>query len=271
MVEPGQREEAVKHIQKLFPEASYARACRLIGMSRTKKYYISKMDQKDAPVLEAIKVAISKRHYGRKKVISKVIKLHPEMSKFRIRRVYVKNGFSLPSKPTKRIRSRKPNPLTTPLKRNKSWHIDFMSDALANGSKIRTFNGIDPFNRQCLGIEVGFSMTSVKVTRILDQWIEKHGKPESIRSDNGPEFISRHFTLWLHNNGIKWEAIEPGHPEQNGFIERFNETYRQEILDANIFRDIKHAREITQEWVKEYNEERPHESLGNKTPKEYAA
>ena len=229
------------------------------------------MKEKDKPILEAIKEVVSKRRYGRKKVMAKVVKLHPQMGKSKIRRVYVQHGFSLPSKPTKRIRSRKPNPLTTPLEKNKSWHIDFMSDALVYGRKIRTFNVIDAFNRQCIGIEVGFSMPAVQVTRILDQWIETHGKPESIRSDNGPEFISKHFAKWLHSKAIIWEAIQPGHPQENGFVERFNETYRQEILDANILRDLNHCREITQEWVREYNEERPHESLGDKTPLEYAA
>lgn len=114
-------------------------------------------------------------------------------------------------------------------------------------------------------------MPSVRVTRLLDQWIEKHGKPASIRSDNGPEFISKHFSKWLRSKGIAWEAIRPGHPQENGIVERFNETYHHEILDANILRDLNHCREITQEWVREYNEERPHESLGDKTPMEYAA
>jgi len=229
------------------------------------------MKVKDQPILEAIQQAVAKRRYGRKKVIAKVIKLHPQMGKSKIRRVYVQHGFSLPSKPTKRLRSRVPNPLSIPLERNKSWHIDFMSDALVSGRKIRTFNVIDAFNRQCIGIEIGFSMPSVQVTRILDQWIEIYGKPDSIRSDNGPEFISKHFTKWLHSKSITWEPIQPGHPQENGFVERFNETYRQEILDPNILRDLKHCREITQEWVREYNEERPHESLGDKTPMEYAA
>lgn len=266
-----QKEETVKYIQIRFPEASYVRACKLMGVSRTKKYRISKMEVKDKPILDAITEAVKKRRYGRKKVIAKVIKLHPEMGVSKIRRVYVKHGFSLPTKPCKRIRSIKPNPLTIPLEKNKSWHIDFMSDVLASGRKIRTFNVVDAFNRQCIGIEIGFSMPSVQVTRLLDQWIEINGKPESIRSDNGPEFTSKHFAKWLHSKGIRWEAIQPGHPQENGIVERFNGTFRKEILDANILRDLKHAKEITQEWVMEYNHERPHESLNNKTPMEYAA
>lgn len=229
------------------------------------------MEEKEKPILEAIKQVVSKRRYGRKKVIAKVIRLHPEIGKSRIRRVYVKHGFSLPAKPSKRLRSRVANPLVIPMEKNKSWHIDFMSDALVSGRKIRTLNVIDPFNRQCIGIEIGFSMPSVQLTRKLDEWIQTYGKPQSIRSDNGPEFISKHFAKWLHSKNIAWEAIRPGNPQENGFVERFNETYRYEILDANILRDLKHAREITNDWVKEYNQERPHESLGDKTPMEYAA
>ena len=266
-----QKTEAVKYIEKQFPEVSYARACKLMCMSRTKKYHISKMEEKDKPILEAIREAVSKRRYGRKKVIAKVVNLHPQMGKSRIRRVYVKHGFSLPSKPTKRLRTRKPNPLNTPLEKNKSWHIDFMSDALVNGRKIRTFNAIDAFNRECIGIEIGFSMPSIQVTRILDRWIETHGKPDSIRSDNGPEFISKHFAKWLKSKQISWDPIQPGCPQENAFVERFNKTYRYEILDANILRDLKHSRELTQEWIQEYNHERPHESLGDKTPNQYAA
>lgn len=266
-----QRQEMVVYIQKQFPQISYARACKLTSMSRTKKYHVSKMDEKDKPILEAIKEATSKRRYGRKKVIAKVISLYPQMGKSRVRRVYVKHGFSLPSKPTKRLRTRKSNPLSTPLEKNKSWHIDFMSDALVSGRKIRTFNVIDAFNRECIGIEIGFSMPSIQVTRILDQWIETHGKPESIRSDNGPEFISKHFAKWLKSKDLIWESIRPGNPQENGYVERFNKTYRNEILDANILRDIKHCKELTKEWIQEYNYERPHESLGDKTPKQYAA
>ncbi len=271
MVGPGQKEGVVIYIEKQFPVVSYARACRLIGMSRTKKYHISKMKEKDKPIIEAIKEAVSKRRYGRKKVIAKIKKRNLGLSEFRIRRVYVKYGFSLPTKPSKRLRCREPNPLTIPLEKNKSWHVDFMSDALANGRKIRTFNVVDAFSRVCIGIEIDFSLPSVRITRLLDQWMETSGKPSSIRSDNGPEFISKHFEKWLTSRGIAWEPIRPGQPQENGIVERFNATYRSEILDANILRDINHCRQITQEWIREYNQDRPHESLGNKTPVEYAA
>lgn len=271
MVGPVQKQQVVAHIEKEHLVVSHARACRLLSFSRTKKYHCSKMEEKEKLIVEAIKQAVSNRRYGRKKVMAKVVKLHPDMSPFRIRRVYVKYGFSLPSKPAKRMRSVKANPICVPEKKNQSWHVDFMSDALVNGRKIRTFNAIDAYSRACIGIEIGFSMPSIRVTRILDQWMEKHGKPASIRSDNGPEFIAKHFKKWLSNNAIIWEQIQPGSPQENGIVERFNGTYRSEILDANLLRDLDHCKQITQDWIKEYNQERPHESLGFKTPMEYAA
>lgn len=259
------------HVEKQYPIASHARASKLLSQTRSKKYYKSRMEEKEKPIVEAIKEATANRRYGRKKVMAKVIRLHPEMSTYRIRRVYVKYGFSLPTKPSKRMRLVEANPLEIPLKKNQSWHIDFMSDVLENGRKIRTFNGIDAFNRACLDIEVDFSITSVRVTQIMDRWIEKYGKPVSIRTDNGPEFRSRHFKKWLIKMGIKWETIRPGHPQENAFIERFNGTYRLEILDTTILKSLSHCKEITQEWIQEYNQRRPHESLGDKTPLEYAA
>lgn len=269
MVRPGQKEEAVRYVMKKYALKSHARACRLVRLSRTRRYYVSKMEAKEKPVLEAIEEVLKSRRYGRKKVIGKLAHQKPELSPFKIRRVYVKYGFSLPVKPSKRVRCVKSNPLVIPMSPNKSWHVDFMSDVLVDGRKIRTFNGIDAFNRSCLGIEIDFSMPSVKVTQILDRWIEKYGKPEAIRSDNGPEFISKHFKKWLRNKAIQWEEIRPGHPEENGLIERFNGTYRREILDTNVFYHLDHCRHITQEWMTEYNQDRPHESLNFKTPMAY--
>jgi putative transposase len=109
------------------------------------------------------------------------------------------------------------------------------------------------------------------ITRLLDQWIEKYGKPARIRTDNGPEFISHHFKKWLKHHHIEWEQIRPGQPQENAIVERFNGTYRREILDTNLFFSIDQARAITQAWMEEYNHKRPHEALQNKTPMEYEA
>ncbi len=250
---------------------SHSRACKVVGLSRKQKYHQSKLKEKEEPILKAIEKATEGKRYGRGKVIAKVRRIHPDMGAYQIRRVYEKYKFSLPVKTNKRLKTRVANPITLPLKKNEAWHIDFMSDALSDGRKLRTLNVIDAFSRLCLGIEIDLSMPSRRVTRILDELIETHGKPSKIRSDNGPEFISKHFKLWLKGQKIDWDPIRPASPQENALVERFNRTYREDVLDAHIFNSISAARNITRNWVKEYNEERPHQALGNKTPQEYAA
>jgi putative transposase len=151
------------------------------------------------------------------------------------------------------------------------WAIDFMSDSLTNGRSFRTLNVVDHYNRACLGIEIAYSLPARKVTAFLDTIIDFNGKPKRIRTDNGPEFTSKHFQLWLKNRGIEWSPIENGKPQQNAIVERFNRTYREDVLDSYLFQSLAQAREISQQWIGDYNEDRPHQSLGNLTPYEYAA
>jgi len=149
------------------------------------------------------------------------------------------------------------------------WSIDFMSDALTNGLRFRTFNVMDDFNRECLKIKVGMSLTSRVVTNCLDRIGEARGYPESIRTDNGPEFISKHFEQWAKQHGIRLIHIEPGKPAQNGYIERFNRSYREDVLDMYLFDSIREVQLKTEEWRRYYNQAWSHESLGWKTPLEF--
>ena len=144
-----------------------------------------------------------------------------------------------------------------------------MSDALWCGRKFRTFNLVDDYNREVLEIEVDRSLTAGRVVRALDRAAAWRGYPQKLRVDNGPELTSIKLAEWAEQHGVKLEFIKPGKPMQNGFIERFNRTYRTEVLDFYVFKQLREVQEITDNWVIEYNEERPHESLGNLTPKEY--
>jgi putative transposase len=145
-----------------------------------------------------------------------------------------------------------------------------MSDALANGKRFRVFNVIDDFNREGLGILVGTSLTSSLVASYLTLIASCRGYPETIRCDNGPELISRTFLEWAQKHEVLLRYIEPGKPSQNAFIERFNRSYREEVLDINLFTTTDEAQEITDEWLVTYNHYRPHESLNNLAPKEFA-
>ena len=143
-----------------------------------------------------------------------------------------------------------------------------MSDSLVCGRKFRTLNVIDDCSREVLAIEVDTSLPAQRMIRVLDRVIEERGKPGQIRVDNGPEFTCSLFEAWCSDNGINLQHIQPGRPMQNGFIERFNGTYRRELLNAHLFFELYEVRDFTEEWMEQYNHHRPHEALNNKTPVE---
>lgn len=229
------------------------------------------MPLKDSQVKEAIQTVIGSTKKGRNKIIRLVQKSHPHLGSSKIRRVYVKEGFSLWKKPRRRMKDNPANPIMIPSNRNEEWAIDFMHDVLESGRKFRSFNVIDHYNRECLGILTQCSIPARIATKFLDQLIERHGKPKRIRGDNGPEMMSKWFRLWLDKNEIEWSAIQKGSPQQNAIIERFNRTYREDVLDANIFCSIKHSQQLTDAWIIEYNTVREHEALNYQTPSSYAA
>lgn len=146
--------------------------------------------------------------------------------------------------------------------------MDFMSDSLASGRSIRTFNVIDDFNRECLAIDVDLSLPSARVIRSLEQIIEWRGKPNAIRCDNGPEYISETIKDWAKEQQITMQYIQPGKPKQNAYVERFNRTVRHEWLDLNIFDSIEQAQELATQWLWTYNNERPHTAIGGVPPRQ---
>ena len=225
---------------------------------------------KDIPVREAIMSVLNGKKRGRKKVIALVQRKY-EYSQSCIRRVYEQSGLALYHKPKKRKYKTERQPIERTLKANEEWAMDFMSDALANGRKLRALTVIDHFNLECKGLRMHHSIPAYKLIEILEELFDMHGKPKRIRTDNGPEFISKKFGLWLKKNAIELVRIQPGKPQQNAFVERFNRTVREDLLDANLIFDLEHAEELANEFIREYNAERPHESLKNQTPLEYAA
>lgn len=188
----------------------------------------------------------------------------------RIRRVYRTIALHLKRKPKKRLPVRIAQPLVVPEQRNQTWSLDFMSDALSNGRAFRTLNVIDDCNREALGIEVDTSLPAERVLRVLEQLIDWRGKPVRIRMDNGPELIFQRLESWAAEKHIDLWHIQPGKPAQNAYIERFNHTYREDVLDAYLFDDLEEVRTLTERWLEDYNTIRPHEALQGLPPRQFA-
>ena len=186
----------------------------------------------------------------------------------RVYRIYGLLKLSLRQRVRKRISTRDPMPLSVPRQPNQLWSADFMSDVLDHGSRFRTFNVLDDFNREILAIEVDSSLSSERLVRVFEQLKAERGLPQILRTDNGLEFLGTVFVNWCNQQGIHINYIQAGKPKQNAFIERFNRSYRTEVLDTWAFRNLNEVREMTWAWMLEYNEERDHDSLGGLTPAE---
>lgn len=207
-------------------------------------------------------------HYGFGKLFVLVRRAGHPWNHKRVYRIYGELKLNIRRKYKKRLK-RFPKPLLQPTRPNYCWSMDFMQDSLSCGRTFRTFNVVGDYNREGLGIEIGTSLPAQRITRFLDGLISVRGKPKRIRSDNGTEATSHHFQQWAKNHGIEMDFIQPGKPMQNGFIERFNGTFRLEVLDSTWFSSLQEVRQKTQRWLGVYNTQRPHHSFGNMTPVEF--
>lgn len=189
----------------------------------------------------------------------------------RVYRIYRLLALNLRIKPRKRLVRQNPAPLSVPTGMNEVWSMDFMHDQLADGRSIRLLNVIDDFNREVLGIEIDFSLPSARVIRTLTQLIRWRGRPAGIRCDNGPEYLSAALVAWAKHWRIRLEYIQPGKPQQNAYIERFNRTVRSEWLSQYHWTTLAEVQHFATEWMWHYNHERPHMALGGITPKQRLA
>lgn len=245
---------------------SQRRACQIVSLSRTVLSYQGKPREDGVVVTALQQLAEQHPRWGFGKLLDSLrLRGHPWNHK-RVYRVYCAMKLNLRIQRRKRLPKRFPEILAQPSQPNSSWSMDFMSDALLNGRRFRTLNIIDDFDRQVLAIEVDFSLPAGRVLRVLDQLAEAHGYPRLIRCDNGPEFISHTLMGWAQLHHVVLDFIRPGQPSQNAYIERFNRTYREEVLDSYLFGSLQEVRHITHAWMNSYNQQRPHDALHGLTP-----
>ncbi len=266
---PAEKRKAVAFIHEEFG-ISVNKGCLAIKLSRTTFNYIAK-PRDDLPIItELFKLAEKYPRYGFEKFFALIRRAGHAWNHKRVYRVYKQLNLHLRRKGKKRLPSRSPIVLEKQLTTNKCWSLDFMSDALIHGARFRTLNIIDDCSREALAIEVDTTLPAARVIRVLERIAAWRGYPLKLRMDNGPEFISVKLANWAEQHGIELDFIQPGKPTQNSYIERFNRTFRDEVLNFYAFNRLSEVREIVENWMCQYNEQRPHQALGNLTPAEFA-
>lgn len=249
------------------------RACQAVGLGRATYYRpVVNWAQRDAPVIEALSTrGATQPRGGFWKYVDRLRNTGHQWNHKRLWRVYGHLRLNLPRRTKKRLPARLRQPLVVIPHPNAVWAVDFMSDTLYGGRRFRTLNVWDEGVREGLAIEIDTSLPAERVIRVLEPVVAWRGQPLAIRLDNGPEFIAERFMAWCAERAIELWYIQPGKPDQKAFIERYNRTYRTEVLNAYVFESLDQVREITAEWVQSYNEERPHDAVAGRPPATYRA
>ena len=236
-------------------------------------YYRNSTVRPERQEMERAIVDLSEDHprYGYRRITVLVRRKGELINAKRVQRVRRHHGLQVRKKQRKMRRTG----LSTAQRQrathaNHVWSWDFVEDQTENGTRFRILTLIDEFTRECLAMHIAWSIRAVDVITVIEGAIERYGAPEHIRSDNGPEFIAYAIQDWLRENEIKAIYIQPGAPWENGHIESFHDKLRDECLNREIFGSLLEAKIVIESWRVEYNTERPHSSLGNKTPQEFA-
>jgi putative transposase len=272
VVKPSQRREMAQHAVSC-GNISIKLACLAFGVSVTCYRYQPRLSSENAEIADhLIRLTHNQRNWGFGLcfLYLRNVKGYRWNHK-RVYRIYRELELNLRIKPRKRIVREKPQPLAVPDAINQCWSMDFMHDQLSDGRSFRIFNLIDDFNREALAMDIDLSLPADRVVRALDQVIEWRGKPLAIRSDNGPEYISSKLVLWAEKHDIRLDYIQPGNPQQNAYVERYNRTVRYDWLGHYLFESIAEVQGYGTNWIWTYNHERPNMALGGITPKQKLA
>jgi putative transposase len=249
---------------------SVRRACALIGVARSTMGYEPRMPAKDGPVVTVMRELSSQYpRYGYRRIHIFLARRGHEMSPDRAYRLWQLAGLQVPRKrPRRRVAGSRPRPVPA-LQANHVWAYDFVFDACANGQQLKCLTVLDEHTRESLAIDVAGSIRSGRLIEVLTKLVSEHGAPQYLRSDNGPEFVSKAVLKWLLQSNIDTALIDPGKPWQNGADESFNGKFRDECLSLEWFRNRTEAKIVIENWRRHYNEVRPHSSLSYQTPVEF--
>jgi len=249
---------------------SQRRACRLAGLNLSTWQYKPTRLAVAGLRERIIELAGERRRFGYRRLHILLRREGLGVNHKAVHRIYREEGLQVRKRKRKRIGPAGRQPIELPERVNERWSMDFMSDVLSNGRRIRTLNIVDDFSRECPAIEVDTSLTGARVVRVLERLSQTRKLPSAIVVDNGPELISKALDEWAYRNGVRLHFIEPGKPVQNAFVESFNGKFRDECLNEHWFINLADARRTIEEWRIDYNTCRPHSSLGYLTPIEYA-
>ena len=253
-------------------ELSERRACRLVGLSRDSYRHPPVMDQVTQDLSSAIiDIAQARRRFGYRRIHDLLRPAFPKVNHKRVYRLYSAANLAVRKRKKAKRSANERVPLQIAQQVNEVWSMDFVSDSLANGRRIKCLTVADDFSHECVDIAVDFGISGQYVTRLLDQAAVFRGYPTVVRTDNGPEFTSRAFMGWAQTHGIRHILIEPGRPMQNGYIESFNGKFRDECLNEHWFETLAQARTTIATWRQDFNQVRPHSSCRRMPPAQFAA
>lgn len=267
MVTPAARREAVAHLRE-HCAVSERCACRLVGVSRSTARYQPR-DRDDTALADRLRTLARQRpRFGYRRLHAVLRREGLLVNHKRIYRLYRAAGLAIPRRKRKRVAASRGQSVPVGTLPNERWSLDFISDTLSCGRRLRTLSVLDTCTREALAIAVDTSLPSRAVTRVLDRIIQTRQRPQLITLDNGPELTSHWFDLWADRNAIQLDYIDPGKPVQNAVMESFNGRFRDECLNSHWFTSLADARQTIEAWRIDYNRERPHSSLNYQTPEE---
>lgn len=250
---------------------SERRTCSVLGVSRSLLQYTPRPDRNTELRARLKTLAEERRRFGSPRLHILLRREGWAVNHKRVERLYRQEGLSLKRKRRRKSGSHLRVVLPAPSRLNERWSMDFVTDSLVNGRRFRALTVVDDHSRESIAIEADFSLTGERVARVLERLAQTRGLPNIITVDNGPEFAGKALDAWAYQRGIKLHFIRPGKPVENAYIESFNGRFRDECLNENLFRTLDEARHIIEAWRCDYNRHRPHSSLGNLTPEEFAS